>query len=155
MTIAHRVKDYIAEHHLAWDAVPHAESNTSIETARFAQVRPDRVAKAVMLEDHDGYVLAVIGADRRLDMSEFDRALHRDLHLAREFELRARFSDCAPGAVPPVGAAYGVQTVWDESLGELPDIYFEGGDHRTMVHMSGADFRALMRAAQPLHRLHH
>mgnify|MGYP001416486306 CR=1 FL=1 len=155
MTIAHRVRDYIAERHLAWDAVPHDESKTSIEMARLAHVRPDRVAKAVMLEDCNGYVLAVIGADRRLDLSEFDLALNRDLHLASEFELRTLFSDCAPGAVPPVGPAYGVQTVWDESLGEKPDVYFEGGDHCTMVHMSGAHFSELMRSAQPLHRAYH
>jgi Ala-tRNA(Pro) deacylase len=155
MSIAYRVQDYIAEHDLVWDPVPHGESKTSIEMARLAHVRPDRVAKAVMLEDRDGYVLAVIGADRRLDLSEFDLALHRDLWLASEFELRALFSDCAPGAVPPVGPAYGVQTVWDESLGEKPDVYFEGGDHRTLVHMSGAEFCELMHSAQPLHRGHH
>ena len=155
MSIAYRVQDYIAEHDLAWDPVPHGESRTSIEMARLAHVLPDRVAKAVMLEDGEGYVLAVIGADRRLDLSEFDLALQRDLRFASESELRALFSDCAPGAVPPVGPAYGVLTVWDESLGEKPDVYFEGGDHRTMVHMSGAEFCELMRSAQPLHRGHH
>jgi Ala-tRNA(Pro) deacylase len=155
MSIAYRVQDYIAEHDLAWDAVPHRGSQTSRETARLAHVLPDRVAKAVILEDRYGYVLAVIGADRRLDVSALDAALRRDLRLASESELRTLFSDCAPGAVPPVGPAYGVTTVWDESLGEKPDVYFEGGDHHTLVHMSGADFCELMRSAQPLHRRHH
>src|SRR5512136_2400880 len=131
MSIAYRVQDYIAEHDLAWDAVPHRESQTSKEMARLAHVLPDRVAKAVVLEDRDGYVLAVIGADRRLDVSALDAALRRDLRLANEPELRTLFSDCAPGAVPPVGPAYGVPTVWDESLGEKSDVYFEGGDHHT------------------------
>ena len=155
MSIAYRVQDYIAEHDLAWDAVPHRESQTSREAARLAHVLPDRVAKAVILEDRSGYVLAVIGADRRLDVSALDAALRRDLRLASEPELRTLFFDCAPGAVPPVGPAYGVTTVWDEGLGEKPDVYFEGGDHRTLVHMSGADFCELMRSAQPLHRRHH
>ncbi|RUU11779.1 aminoacyl-tRNA deacylase, partial [Mesorhizobium sp. M6A.T.Ca.TU.002.02.2.1] len=31
----------------------------------------------------------------------------------------------------------------DESLGKADDIYFEGGDHRTLVHVSGKDFRNL------------
>jgi len=154
MTIAYRVQDYIAEHDLPWDPLPHEESHCSRELARLAHVRPDRLAKAVMLEDRDGYVLAVVAADRRVDLSEFDLALHRDLRIAREVELRKHFSDCAPGAVPPVGQAYGVQTVWDESLGELPEVYFEGGDHHTLVHMSGVAFSELMRSAQPLHKHH-
>jgi Ala-tRNA(Pro) deacylase len=155
MTIAYRVQDYIAEHDLPWDPLPHEESHSSRELARLAHVRPDRVAKGVMLEDRDGYVLAVVPADRRVDLSEFDLALHRDLRIAHEFELRKHFSDCALGAVPPVGPAYGVPTVWDESLGEKSDVYFEGGDHHTLVHMSGVAFSELMRSAQPLHRQHH
>jgi Ala-tRNA(Pro) deacylase len=60
------------------------------------------------------------------------------------------FADCDRGAVPPVGEAYGIPTVWDDSLGDLPDVYFEGGDHRTLIHMSGPDFAELMRGARPM-----
>jgi len=155
MSIAYRVQDYIAEHDLPWDPVPHDESHSSRELARLAHVLPDRVAKAVVLEDRYGYVLAVVAADRRLDVSELDFALQRDLRLSNERKLPSLFTDCAPGAVPPVGPAYGVPTVWDERLGELPEVYFEGGDHHTLVHMSGAAFSELMRSAQPLHGRHH
>jgi len=147
MSIAYRVQDYIAEQALPWDPVPHRPSHSSMESARLAHVPPDRVAKAVVLEDPYGYVLAVIAAHRRLDLTGIGEALRRDLRLASEPELPELFSDCASGAVPPVGAAYGIPTVWDRSLGEQPDVYFEGGDHRTLVHMSGADFCELMRSA--------
>jgi Ala-tRNA(Pro) deacylase len=147
MSIAYRVQDYIAEQALPWDAVPHGPSHSSMEAARLAHVPPDRVAKAVLLEDPDGYVLAVIAANRRLDLPGIGEALRRDLRLASEPELPELFRDCAPGAVPPVGAAYGIPTVWDRGLGDKPDVYFEGGDHRTLVHMSGADFCELMRCA--------
>ncbi len=155
MSIAYRVQDYIAERDLSWDPLPHRVSSSSIETARAAGVTPERVAKAVVLEDEDGYVLAVIGANRRLALTEIDVALARDLWLAGEDELPALFSDCVPGAVPPLGAAYGIPTVWDASLGEQPDVYFEGGDHHTLVHMGGAEFGELMRFARPLWPVRH
>lgn len=150
MSIAYRVQDYIAEHDVAWEPVRHQQSASSREAARRAHVRPDRLAKAVLLEDRDGYVLAVIGADHRLDVSELSAALQRELWLASEPELSMLFPDCAPGAVPPVGAAYGIPTVWDASLAEKPEVFFEAGDHRTLVHMSGTDFCELMQPARPL-----
>lgn len=150
MSIAYRVQDFIAAHDLPWDPVAHRMSNSCMEAARFADVPPDRLAKAVVLEDSDGYMLAVVPANHRVDLSELGEKLHRDLTLASERELQALFSDCAPGAVPPVGEAYGIPTVWEESLGDKPDIYFEGGDHHTLVHMSGPHFHELMSSARPL-----
>ena len=150
MSIAYRVQDYIAEHDVPWEAVRHQQSESSRETVRTAHVPPDRLAKAVLLEDRDGYVLAVIGADHRLDVSELSAALQRELWLASEPELSMLFPDCAPGAVPAVGPAYGIPTVWEASLAEKPDVYFEGGDHRTLVHMSGPDFCELMAPARSL-----
>ena len=42
----------------------------------------------------------------------------------------------------------------EEGLVNAPDVYFEGGDHATLVHVSGEEFRRLMkrsRAAQFSH----
>ena len=151
MSIAYRVQDYIAEHDLPWDAVEHRASQSSVETAHYAHVPPDRLAKAIVLEDRLGYVVAVVAAQRRIDLAELSEAIGRDLWLASEPELLEHFSDCAMGAVPAVGEAYGIPTYWDESLGDKPDVYFEGGDHCTLVHMSGVNFSELMRSARPLH----
>lgn len=150
MSIAYRVQDYIAEHGVAWETVRHQPSGSSREAARYAHVRPDRLAKAILLEDDDGYVLAVIGADHRLDVQALSEALQRELWLASEPELSVLFPDCEPGAVPPVGTAYGIRTVWEAGLADKPEIYFEGGDHRTLVHMSGTDFYDLMQPARSL-----
>ena len=58
------------------------------------------------------------------------------------------FEDCDIGAIPPIGAAYDVPVILDESLGDAADIYFEGGDHKTLVHVSGKDFRNLTSGAR-------
>jgi len=150
MSIAYRVQDYIAENGLAWDPLPHRASATCREAARVAHVPPGQVAKAVVLKDELGFVLAVIPADAHLDMAPLGEALGRDLHLATESELARLFPDCVPGAVPPVGAAYGVATLWATRLGDAHDIYFEGGDKQTLVHMLGADFAELMRKVRAL-----
>jgi Ala-tRNA(Pro) deacylase len=150
MSIAYRVQDYLAENGAFWDAVPHRESATCREAARVAHVAPAQVAKAIVLKDSLGYLVAVIPGDAHLELAPLACALGRDLHLADESELARLFPDCAAGAVPPLGTAYGVPTLWATRLADAADVYFEGGDHRTLVHMLGVDFGELMRKVRAL-----
>ena len=57
------------------------------------------------------------------------------------------FPDCQPGALPPFGAAYGLPTLVDRSLETLPVIFFEAGDHETLVRMDGQVFLGLLQGA--------
>jgi Ala-tRNA(Pro) deacylase len=70
------------------------------------------------------------------------------VELATEDEIEALFRDCARGAVPAIGAPYGMDMIVDDSIAMRPDIYFEGGDHATLVHMSGAQFARLTAGRQ-------
>lgn len=150
MSIAYRVQDYIADKGLAWDPVSHRPGASCRETARLAHVPSERVAKAVVLKDADGYVAAVIPGNAHLDLARLGRELGRNLELADETELLRLFPDCQLGAVPPFGAAYGVPTFWATTLSDEPDVYFEGGDRHTLVHMFGVEFGELMRSANAL-----
>jgi Ala-tRNA(Pro) deacylase len=151
MSIAYCLQDYIAEHDLPWDPVRHQASGSCMQSARYAHVAPDRVAKAVVLKGRKKYLVAVIPANRQLDLEELREVLGEEVSLAQERSLSGIFFDCAQGAVPPVGEAYGLATRRDPSLGDRRDVYFAGGDHRTLVHMDGWYFSELMRGARPLH----
>ena len=65
-----------------------------------------------------------------------------------EEQVETLFLDCEPGSVPALGAAYGLNVVVDDSLAQQPDIYFEGGDHANLVHISGTSFQKLMKDAR-------
>ncbi len=148
MTIARRVVSYLVEQDADFDVVSHPYSSTSLETAQVAHVSGDRLAKSVVLEDDHGYVLAVLPASCKVDLSEVHRQTRRNLGLATEYELGALFEDCEPGAVPPFGNIYQIETLVDESLTEQSDIYFEGGDHEQLIHVSAETFEALMAEAR-------
>jgi Ala-tRNA(Pro) deacylase len=155
MSIAYRVQNYMADRRVPWDSVTHGSSTCCMDAAHLAHVPPDRIAKAVILENEAGIaMMAVIPANHRLDVAAMRDELADDLALVGEDKLVQLFPDCAPGAIPPLGPAYGMRTMWDTRLGDRKDVWFEGGDHRTLVHMKGADFASLMRFACPLPRLH-
>jgi len=148
MAIAIRLADYLIEQGVDYDVICHPHSSTSMETAQLAHVPGDHLAKSVVLEDDRGYVLAVLPASCRVDLGELHRLTNRNLDLATEYELGALFEDCEPGAVPPFGTVYEMDTIVDDSLAEAPDIYFEAGDHEQLIHVSGETFDALMGEVQ-------
>ena len=71
---------------------------------------------------------------------EVGRWLERPVALATEEEASALSPDCEHGAIPPIAAAYGLTAIIDASLEGHEHVYFEGGDHRALVHVTGAQF---------------
>lgn len=144
MTMATTVRDYLEKEEVSYNLVEHSYTRTACDSARAAHIPGDQVAKSVLLEDEDGYVMAVIPATHRVEIGKLHKQLNRNLGLATERELDLLFDDCECGAIPAVGQAYGVDVVVDECIEENRDVYFEGGDHLGLVQVSGRDFERLM-----------
>jgi Ala-tRNA(Pro) deacylase len=144
MAHAMTVGDFLERHHLAHELVLHARTGSSLESARAARIPPERVAKGVLLNADGRYLLAVTRADCYLDLDELRRQLQVSVELAPREDLESVFDDCALGAVPPLGPAYGIESIWDEQLMNEPDLYFELGDHRHLVHVRTRDYLALL-----------
>ena len=148
MGIAMKLSEYLKANEVQYEVMSHTHSGNSMQTAKASDVPADCLAKAVVLEDGTRAVMAVLPASRRLEMRELRASSSPALRLAAEARLEYLFKDCEPGAVPPVGVAYGIETIWDDSLMEQPDTYFEAGDHETLVHMKTRDFIGLMKGAR-------
>lgn len=144
MTIATSARDYLAREGVQYQMIPHQRTADSAHSAQAAHVPGDQLAKCVMLEDRHGYLMAIVPATRQVDLGAVRRQLNRKLRLAADSEIAGLFKDCEPGAIPPLGEAYSLDAILDESLIGSPDIYFEAGDHETLVHVTGDDFLRLM-----------
>jgi Ala-tRNA(Pro) deacylase len=144
MPIAETVHRYLVQHSVNYDLLAHPHTGSSHETAEAAHVREDHIAKAVVVKDKSGYAMVVVPASNWVEMDHLRKELNRDLQLATEDEIGQLFSDCETGAVPPVGPAYGVETFLDQAIMSLASVYFEAGDHKELVHVSGEDFQSLL-----------
>ncbi len=144
MAIAMKVSDYLADLDIAYDVLTHPHTMTSSESARATHVPGARLAKSVVLEDDDGYVMVVVPSDRQVDLGELHRQTNRSLGLATEGELGRLFADCEIGALPPIGPAYGIETLVDDAIAEQSEIYFEAGDHEQLIRVTHEGFHALM-----------
>lgn len=148
MTMSPTLRKFLSDHSIAYEVVPHRPTASSLNTASAAHIPGRYLAKPVILEDEDGYLMAVIPADEHVKIGRLNQILNRHMGLATELELRDLFKDCDLGAIPPVGQAYGVETVVDDSLMQCNDVYFESGDHTRLIHVKGSSFRRLMDSTQ-------
>ncbi|MGH8129861.1 MAG: aminoacyl-tRNA deacylase [Steroidobacteraceae bacterium] len=147
MKIAPSVQEHLSREAVGYELIEHQRTLDSAHTAEAAHVPGAQLAKGTVLKDENGFLIAIVPATRRVDLGAMHRRFRRPLGLATESELATLFADCEPGAIPPLGAAYGIDCVLDDSLMDVSDVYFEAGDHCGLVHVSGTDFQKLVRDA--------
>jgi Ala-tRNA(Pro) deacylase len=147
MTIAPTLQRHL-DRNVSYDVITHDPTMSSTRTAQACHVSGDRLAKAIVLRRNGGYMLAVLPASRHIRLPDLKLQIGDDVDLADEGEIRKLFPDCALGAVPPVGECYDLDVIVDDSIQEPPDIYLEGGDHTTLVHVDQAQFARLTAEAR-------
>ncbi|WP_295539929.1 aminoacyl-tRNA deacylase [uncultured Thiohalocapsa sp.] len=151
MSIAARIDSRLRAQHIAFELMPHPPTGSTHESAAAAHVPEDHIAKAVMLHDGDGHAMAVMPGDTWLHLDTLNRDSGRTFTLDEESALAGLLPDCAPGAVPPLGPLYGIETFLDEGLTTLGEVYFEAGDHQHLVKVSGEDFLRLLAGVRQGH----
>jgi Ala-tRNA(Pro) deacylase len=147
LTIAVTLQTYLERKRVEYDLVEHKPTRSSMSTAHACHIPAGFLAKGVVLRGRDGYLLAVLPASRRVRLEGLKAAFGEELTLATEHELDQLIPDCAHGAVPAIGECYGLDVVIEDRVREQPEVYFEGGDHATLVHVSQAQFARLTREA--------
>jgi len=148
MGVPDTVANFLHAKGIDFQLITHPTSHYSVETAQLAHIPRARLAKAVVLEDGNRYVLAVVPANRRVNGAAIDRIFHQHFEITPEDDFPMLFRDCHPGAVPPIGAAYGIETVVDDAMTEPPEVYLEAGDHEHLILLDHASFLKLIADAQ-------
>lgn len=155
MTASKSITDYLARECANYSLVNHPRSQSSDTTAEAAHISGEKLAKGVLLKDNRGYVLAVIPASHALETGTLGQKMQRPLVMASEKEIARVFADCEVGAIPVLGAAYGLTTVVDDTLCSLDEVYFEAGDHEALIRIPGTDFQRFMKDAMFANFSHH
>jgi Ala-tRNA(Pro) deacylase len=144
MAIAITLKSFLEEHDAHYEVVAHPRTTSALETCEAAHISGDQLVKSVLLGDDESYVMALLPASHRLDLDRINHLLGRELYLITEDEITGTFADCETGSLPPIGDAYGIETVLDLDLLKKQKIYFESGDHGLLIEMAGDEFKEIL-----------
>ena len=143
MSIAPALQRYLAAENIKYDVIPHEPTMSSMRTAEACQISEDCLAKGIVLRRDGDYLLAVLPASHHIRLSDLRNELGENVEMAKEAEVDQLFWDCAHGAVPPIAQCYGLPLVVDDSIDAQAEIYMEAGDHKTLLHVSRAQFADL------------
>ncbi len=143
--IAMKVEDYLADQGVWFEAHNHRPVYTAQELAAEEHISGKDVAKPVIIKADDGYVMCVLPASSKLDITKAMGALHAtQCRLAEENEMATLFPDVEIGAEPPFGNLYKIRTMVDSHLTSEPHILFSAGSHRDAIEMAYADYDRLV-----------
>jgi len=131
---------------IAYRLHSHPRAYTAQGIASAQHLSGKRLAKVVIVLRNGGkMIMAVVPANRNVDLDKLKRLLDADLiQLATEEEFKNAFPECELGAMPPLGNIYHMEVWMDEIFRAYPTISFNAGTHAETVEMSLADFERLV-----------
>lgn len=131
---------WLTHHALEFEIHEHHASYTALGTARAEHVSPDTFSKVVLVATHDGRrVMLVVDACDRVDLTKVCRAIDSaDARLLDEDEMATVAPQDELGALPAVGALYGLPMYADHAVREDAAITFNAGSHRYAVRIERA-----------------
>jgi len=88
-------------------------------------------------------LMAVLPAKNKISLSAINDELMGSYKLLKEKEVYRMFSDCENGAIPPVGDAFNIHMICDESLDQLDYVYIEAGDHQKLLRINHDNFEIM------------
>src|SRR5690606_3984321 len=98
MAIAHTIEQYLMQHKAAYELLSRPQAGGPVYPCLSAAHAPEeRVAKAALLEDERGLLVALFPSNRELDLIALNHDLQRNLTWSTEARAAAIFADCAPG----------------------------------------------------------
>ena len=138
-----RIQDYLADQQLGFEMMLHPPASSATHLARCVHVPGRGVAKAVLVNVGQTFLLCVLPATHRVDLAALGTFLipTASPRIATEAEVATLFHDCEPGALPPFGSIYGVATLVDTSLEGCDSIVFEANTRYESLRMSFLDYQ--------------
>jgi Ala-tRNA(Pro) deacylase len=138
--------DYLRSRRVWFEEMLHSPASSSTKRAHSVHVPGRRVAKTVLVNAGERFVLAVLSSTCRVDLARLGEILGlagADLRLATTDELVGHFTDCEPGVVPPFGRLYDIDTVFDSRLAEVDELVFGGNTRHEGLRLRSSDYLAI------------
>jgi Ala-tRNA(Pro) deacylase len=134
--------DWLAGQDVEYEIHEHEPVFTARATAKADGVDPRTFAKVVAVASHDEpAAFVVLDATDQLDLGKARQVLGtNDVRLLSETELTALAPGCDVGAVPAVGALFGLRTYADYAVRDDPEISFNAGSHRFSARVERAQW---------------
>jgi Cys-tRNA(Pro) deacylase len=135
-----KIIDLLEKNKIKYKLIEHEPTFTSEESAKVRGTKLKQGAKALVLKSKKKVFLAVVPANRKINLEKLKSILNvKKLGLASSETVKTK-TNCEIGAVPPFGNLIDLETYVDKNLLENEYIAFNAGSHTKSIIMRSNDF---------------
>lgn len=145
MAVTNPILSYLRRNDVEFKAIEHDPADSLQLAVMQAGIPPEMVARAVLLGDEEGVLLAVLPLANAINFTQLFELVKRELEPVERAAAHHIFKDCELGTVPPLAIPFGIQAVIDDALLEQEIVYLEPGSKELLLRLSGEHFRHLHR----------
>ena len=145
MAIPKNIVEYLKKEKVNFNTFEHGRAFTASQVAGAQHVPGSQMIKTVIVKADDAFVMCLLSAVHKLDLSRFKTQIHaKEIRLAHEEEMKKLFPECEPGSEPPFGTLYNLKVFADTFLEKDPEVAFNAGTHTDLIKMRYEEFKRLV-----------
>ncbi len=145
MATSNPIISYLNLNDVEYTTIEHEHADSLQQAVLHAGIRPELVARAVLLGDEEGVLLAVLPLANAINFTQLFELVQRQLEPVERSMGQQIFKGCEPGTIPPLATPFGIQAIIDDSLMEQEIVYLEPGSKSSLIRLNGEFFRHLQR----------
>ena len=153
MAIPQKIINFLGK--AKYEPIEHRTVYTAGDKAVTLRIKPNLIAKTVVLKIDKEIVLATIPGNRNLDKGKFKKAVNiwkkkrgeraiKSIDFLSERVMKNVFKGVKIGVIPPFGSLWKMGTAVETSLLKNPKIIINSGDYNWSLKISPNEFKKLV-----------
>jgi len=150
MAISKKIIQYLDDNKYKYEIVEHKTTYTAWDTAQTEKIKPQEVAKALVMKADGDYTLAMLPANRNLDKQKLLKTINIGRKKARakackkiDFAKEAWMKKNLPGkvgATPPFAKIIKIDIFIDSLLAKNKKIYLGSGEYTNSIRVNTSQY---------------
>ena len=145
--ISKKVIDYLDKNKYKYEIIKHKVTYTSWDTAQTEKVKPQEVAKTLIMKVDKDWILAVLASNRNTDKKELLKLVNKNsektykkIDFADEKWLKKNMKIGKLGAIPPFGELFKKDVYFDKMLLKNKKLYLSSGEYDASIRILASQY---------------
>jgi len=155
MAVAKKIINFLEKNKVKYEIVEHKTVYTAFDKAKTLKVKPNIIAKTLVLKGNGELIISAIPANKNLDKNKFKKLFNKwlkkqgrksvkSIDFISERLMKNKLKGAKVGAVPPLGDLWKLPTFIDRALMKEKKIILNGGDYTCSLKISPRELQKLI-----------
>ena len=137
MKIPTKLTNFLSQNKVKFEEVHHRTVYTALDKAATLKVKPNLIAKTLVLKTGKTFTMAILAANRNLDKVKFKKVTKtKSFEFVSERLMKSKFKGFKIGALPPFGGLFKIPAFIDNGLAKEKFILVSAGTYESSLKVS-------------------